>query len=436
MRSIKFLVLLFLSMMGTPISGQQPVTISLSEVMDRVKAGNIALKISDKTLKQSQADYKQTEAAFLPQVSVAYSGFTTNNPLMAFGARLNQAVLTQNDFNPDLINNPDNTSNFATRLEVQQLVFSPGRNLQREVAKARLEAVKLQNSRTQEYLVFEVEVAYMKLQLAHEALDVLEQTLKAALANKKLAKDNYEQGYLQRADVLAVEVRVTEVENQLQSARSQVQNASDQLAFLMSEPVRTTYLPTDSLLLTSPDLNQLEVSENRADIRAMQLTADARGGLVKAAKSAYLPRLEAFGRYELFDDGLFQGSANGYTLGASLNWSLFEGNQRQANLSKSQAAYDQAKLEYKQYLSQSRLEFNQARRALQDAENKLRLIQLAMAQSQESLRIRTDRFKEGLENTSDLLLAEAKYAQMRLEHFQAVFEHNYAQAYLSFLTHE
>jgi outer membrane protein TolC len=69
-----------------------------------------------------------------------------------------------------------------------------------------------------------------------------------------------------------------------------------------------------------------------------------------------------------------------------------------------------------------------------DAENKLQLSKLAMEQSNESLRIRTNRFKEGLEKTSDLLIAETQFAQKELEYYQTIFEYNYAQAYLQFLT--
>ena len=73
---------------------------------------------------------------------------------------------------------------------------------------------------------------------------------------------------------------------------------------------------------------------------------------------------------------------------------------------------------------------------LLDAENKLNLTILAMTQSEESLRIRGNRFKEGLEKTSDLLIAETQYAQKQLEYYQTIFEYNYAQAYLQFLPKE
>jgi outer membrane protein TolC len=85
---------------------------------------------------------------------------------------------------------------------------------------------------------------------------------------------------------------------------------------------------------------------------------------------------------------------------------------------------------------QSNLELNKAKRQLIDAKNRLDLNELAVQQSKESLRIRKNRFQEGLEKTSDLLQAETQFSQKELEFYQTMYEYNYAQAYLKFLTKE
>ena len=156
----------------------------------------------------------------------------------------------------------------------------------------------------------------------------------------------------------------------------------------------------------------------------------------KADKMAFLPRLNAFGSYELYDDNLFQTNASGYIVGAQLSWNVFEGSKRFGKAQKSKAEYERSKIQYDQYLSQSNLEFNRAKRMLLDAENKLKLTQLALKQSEESLRIRTNRFQQGLEKTSDLLITETQYSQKQLEYYQSIYEYNYAQAHLNFLTKE
>ncbi len=416
------------------LQSQELRKISKSEVLSKVSENNISLKISEQDFNQARADYRQTNAVFLPNISASHTAISTTNPLMAFGSKLNQETLTQNDFNPALLNDPSQIQNFATKIEVQQPLINLDGFYQRKAAKSKMEAMALQTERTQDYLEFEVDKAYMQLQLAYKGVTVLEKSLETANANKKLADNSFKQGYLQRADVLNVEVRVTEIQNQLHAAKSNVQNASNYLSFLMNDEAYVVYIPADELLVSTFTVAEKTVSENRSDIKAMHVASNAYEAMNKADKMAFLPSLNAFGSYELYDDQIFQAGANGYTFGAQLRWDIFQGSRRLGKAQKSKAELEKSKLEYNQYLSQSHLELNKAKRAFSDAENKLKLTALALKQSEESLRIRTNRFKEGLEKTSDLLMAETQYAQKQLEYYQTIFEYNYAQAYLQFLT--
>ncbi|WCO02885.1 TolC family protein [Psychroserpens ponticola] len=431
-----FYILGFGSVFSFLVQAQEVVPITMTEVLSKVSEKNISIKISEEEFNQAKADYRQTNAVFFPNITASHTAMATTNPLMAFGSKLNQEILTQNDFNPALLNDPSQIENYATKFEIQQPLINMDGLFQRKAAKSKMEAMSLKTKRTQDYLAFEVEKAYMQLQLAYKAVQVLETTLEAANANKKLADNSFEQGYLQRADVLNVEVRVTEVQNQLQMAKSNVQNASNYLSFLMNDESYVMYTPTDELVVSTFSIEDTTVSENRSDIKAMQFASNAYEAMSKSDKMAFLPRLNAFGSYELYDDQVFHGGANGYLFGAQLTWDVFQGSKRFGKAQKSKSEYEKSKLEYKQYVSKSNLELNKAKRAFTDAENKLKLTALALEQSEESLRIRTNRFKEGLEKTSDLLIADTQFAQKQLEYYQTIFEYNYAQAYLQFLTKE
>ena len=120
--------------------------------------------------------------------------------------------------------------------------------------------------------------------------------------------------------------------------------------------------------------------------------------------------------------------------GAALTWNVFEGSKRFGTTQASKAEFNKANLELDQYKSESKLEINKAERMFTDAKNNLRLTEMALEQSEEALRIRTNRFREGLERTTDLLMAETQFSQKQLEYFNTVFQHNYALAYLQFLT--
>ena len=355
---------------------------------------------------------------------------------MAFGSKLNQEILTASDFNPALLNNPDVTQNFATKIEVLQPLINPDGFYGRQAAKSKFEAYQLQTERTKEYLVLEVNKAFMQLQLAYRAVAVLEKANTTGQANLKLVENYAKQGMLQKTDLLSVQVRVNEIKNQLQYAKSNVQNASDYLAFLLNEDNANKVFKPIEDIESNIEIVAFEskLISNRKDILAMDKTVEAYSKMSKMNKMAYLPRLNAFGSYELFDTNVFQTGAKGYTVGAQLSWNIFDGYKTIGKNQKAKAELEKAQTENTQYKAQSQLELNKTNRQLADAENKVNLSKLALEQAQEAYRIRENRFKEGLEKTTDLLNSETLQLQKELEYLQAVFEYNFTQKYLEFLT--
>jgi outer membrane protein TolC len=430
MRAIVF-ISLFSFLIGF---SQQKSMISKKEVLQKVHEGNSSLKITNQEYLMAKADFNQSRAVFLPNITASHTGILTTNPLMAFGSKLNQEILTQNDFDPARLNDPNETRNFATVLEIQQPLINIDGIYKRKASKVKMEAIELKTSRTKEYLTLEVNKAYMQLQLSYRGVEVLEKALTTAEANKQLAENSFKQGFLQESDVLAVDVHVTEVKNQLQTAKSNVLNASNYLSFLMNERGDVVYQPADSLTINISKELSKAVSDDRSDIKAMELSTEAYKKMYQSEKMSFLPRLNAFGSYQLFDNNIFNVDASGYLVGAQLSWDIFQGSKRFAKVQKSKAEYEKSVLEYQQYKSKSELELNKVLRMLYDAENKLKLTELAMQQSKEALRIRKNRFKEGLEKSTDLLIAETKYIQKQLEYYQTIFEFNYSKAYVEFLT--
>lgn len=429
-----FISLILATFFAKAQEGTVPIT--KEEIIARVKAVNNTIKMSLQDVLAAKGGFNQTNAMFLPNITASHTGIATTNPLMAFGSKLNQEILTQNDFDPAVLNDPSQIENYATKIEILQPLINLDGIYQRKAAKAKLNASKLQSERTEDHIALEVEKAYMQLQLAYKTVDVLETTKKAALENKRLAENNFAQGYLQKPDVLAVDVRVTEIENQLQYAKSNIKNTSNYLSVLMNDTGYRILKPVDSLRVVAEVGPFEKLPENRADIQAMQFATDAYEQMSKADKMSFLPHLNAFGSYELYDDKIFRADANGYFFGAQLSWNILEGTKRFGKAQKSKAEFEKSKFQYREYVAQSQLELNKASRMLQDAKNNLRLTELALQQSKESLRIRTNRFKEGLEKTSDLLMAETQYAQKQLEHYRTIYQYNFAHAYLRFLTKE
>ncbi|MEP4598749.1 MAG: TolC family protein, partial [Cyclobacteriaceae bacterium] len=154
---------------------QDTLQISLETLQTKVQERNLQARIAEKQLESASADFRQSNALFLPSISASHTAIVTTNPLMAFGSKLNQELLTPADFDPNLLNNPGKTENYATQIEVLQPLINVDGIYQRQAARSKMEAYGLQAERTKEYLELEVSKAYMQLQLAYKAVEVMQQ---------------------------------------------------------------------------------------------------------------------------------------------------------------------------------------------------------------------------------------------------------------------
>lgn len=417
--------------------GQERKELSLTTFLSKVKSENLSLKKSVQEIEQFKAEYVQSNALFLPNISASHTAMVTTNPLMAFGSKLNQGILTPNDFNPNLINNPVATRNFATVIKIEQPIINLDGLYQRKAAKNALEAKKLEANRKIDYILTEAKKTYMQLQVTYKGLEVFKNAKKLIDRLYQQTTNFFNEGLIQKSDVLSVEIRKVEIDNAITSAESQIINLSNFISFLMNEKGAFIYAPAENLeLTTNENFNSIELPQNRSDLKAMALATTSRKDMMQSEKMSYLPRLNAFGTYELYDTQIFQGDANGYVVGAQLSWDIFKGSKRIGKIQKTKAQYEESKLALEEYQLQSKIEFTKTKQALIDAERNVKLSKLTLEQSQEVLRIKSNRFKEGLEKTTDVLAIETQVIQKQFEYLQAIFNYNTINNYLEFLTKE
>ncbi len=415
--------------------GQNTIELTLEEVHNKAIQNNSDLKISQQDYAIAKANYEQTRAVILPNLNLSNTSTFTNNPLHAFGFKLLQESVTVPDFSPDLLNNPGQVENFNTRIELMQPLINVDGWNKRKAANYQLQLANLQTNRVQDRIELEVTKTYMQLQLAYKSVDVIEKAKQTALENKKIAKNKLDQGLLHNADYLNVEVRLTEIENQLQFANSNVKNISDYLAFLIGENNINTLRPTNELSMQVLNFNEeIKLNIDRNDIQAMQFGVDAQEQMLKSSKMSFVPKANAFASYEWNDEEVFGFGSNNYLFGLQLSWNIFGGYKNIGKIHQEKAQLEKANLNKESYIAQSELELNKAKRQLTDVKNNLTLSKLALDQSEEALRIKTNRFEQGLEKTSDLLYVETQYQEKELDFFQAIFNYNYTLAYLNFLT--
>jgi outer membrane protein TolC len=298
-------LLILIYSISVPLMAQDQVPLSLDEALSSALKSNKEVIMAGLDEESADAKFRQTNAVFLPQIKVSYTAMSTNNPLNAFGFKLQQQAITPSDFNPELLNNPSTTQNFMTKAEWQQPILNMDMLYMRKAANQQRAVYTFKSMRTKEYLVFEVKKAYAQLQLAHHANEVLEEALQTIKAIHKATNNRFEKGFLQESDVLNVQVQVAAIESQVAQSNSNVQNASDYISLLMGTKSGVVYqLDVVDYVLPSENI-ETEVPANRADFQAMQSAIEAHDLMIHSGKMSYLPKLNGFAEYLINDTEAF-----------------------------------------------------------------------------------------------------------------------------------
>ncbi len=376
--------------------------------------------------------FKQTEAIWLPQVNLSYTGFITNQPLSAFGFKLQQAQVQAADFNPATLNHPGAVSNFMTQLSVQQPLFNPEQNYLRKAAWQQSEVFAHKTQRTKEAITTQVTSLYLQLDFAYETVKLWKETLATIQAIYRFTNNRYQQGLLQKSDLLLVEVQEKNTETNLAEANSQIKNISDQLGLFMNNRSGIIYTTTtteepESIL---PD----SVPAARSDMKAMATAVSAYELAIKATQKTRLPKINAFANYQLNDTKIAGFGANAYLASIQVSWDLFNGHQSKNKITTQTLEKNKLQEQIQEQLEQGSLEIRKTKRQLADSQFRIQQQLTAVMQAEEALRILQNRYSQGLVNTTDVLLAQTQVSQQKMLLAQAVFMQKNLRSYLQFLT--
>lgn len=430
----KFILLTIFGVLSGSVFGQQPL--QLQQAVDLMKENNTQLKVQQHEIDFSNAELSGTLSGFLPKISVSHTGFYTNDPLNSFGFKLQQKVVTQADFNPVLLNNPDEMYHFNTKFSVQQPILNFDVFSARKAIKEKIKATEYQKQFAEEMLTVEIKKAYTNLQFLYEAKKAVLKGISAYQEVLRNTQNMEKQGYAKPSDVLMVQVGLTEVQNKQIEIDNNISNLSDYLSWLMGKDSVEIYIPTEELTQNVLFSESSNFSENRADILAMKSGLEAQDKMISMNKKGLLPRLNAFGEFNYNDKDIVGFGANGFMAGLSLSWDIFNGNETFNKIKQSKISVEKAQTEMQLYIEKNQLELQKAKRDLVSNQAKIQLAKTAKEQAGESLRIFENRYTQGLEKTSDLLVSQATDLEKQVNYLEAIKDYNLSAIQIEFLTQQ
>lgn len=439
-RTALLLTTLFLLFAGNALAQQtEPERVrelSLKRALFIAESDNYEVQKARKESEIQEANFRKTHSLFLPQITFEEKAVTTTDPLNAFGFKLKQEVISQADFNPALLNDPDRTDFFSTRLTVEQPLINVDGIFKRKAMKHRREAGQEKLTRTRYYTRFRIKKNYYQMILQRERVAVLDSALIAARAHRDQARDYMEQGMVNRADFLSAKVRVLNLESDLSEAENSYSNTAEHLKYLLGIEEEVALRLTDSLQTSSlpqQPSNIERINESRSDMQALQHRVDASKAMLNTSKMNFVPSINAMARYEFNDDVPFGANGENYMVGATLQWELFSGFKNIAGWQESRKTMEKAQIAQRQQAAKNRVQIKDAYRSIKQAQTQIEKSEASVEQASENLEIRRDRYNQGMGNTTDLLDAEVQLQEARVRKLKALFAYNVNLARLELL---
>ena len=421
---------------GTPDTGSELKELTLERALNIAETNNYEVQKAQKETEIQKYKYRKTNALFLPSITLEEQASTTTDPLNAFGFKLKREEISQADFNPLLLNDPDRTDLFSTRLTVEQPLINVDGFYERNAMSHQRKAADKKLTRTRHYTRFQVKKTYYRLLLLRERINVLDSALIAAKAHRDQAQDYMEQGMVNRADYLEARVRVLNLESDRSEAQNNYSKTEQNLRYMLGMDGDTELKPVDSLKVESTPqkpTNYARINSNRSDMQAIEHKIEASEAMLNSSKSQFLPSINVMGQYEFNDDTPFGTGAENYMVGASLKWNLFNGFKNIASWQESKQKMEKARIARRQQAARNKVQINDAYQSILHAQTSIEKSRASVEQAKENLRIRKDRYDQGMENTTDLLSAEVKLQEAKVRKLKALYAYNVNLAQLELM---
>lgn len=398
---------------------------TLDGAVRRALADNPDARIATSRLAAAQAALLQAGAAFQPQVRIESSYVGTDRPVSVFGFALNQE-----SFSPALnFNNVPAADNWNARGLLTVPLYAGGRNVAgREAARAGLAAAGHDAEAVRRLLAFDVARTFHLVGKTRSLIEAAEGAVKSFETNTALAEKRFAAGTALKVDLLDMQVRLAQAREDLVrtgNANALARRALGNLLGLDNEtPVDIAATRTDSGTPSADD------RQERPEIRAAMEQARAASAEIRRARSGWAPSVNAFASVDHDRGAEFDGAGSSYTVGVMFQWSLWDGNLTRGKVREAEATRAMADEQTRKLKLAIDLEIEQARLAVKDADERLKVTVKTIAAAAESAQLTRDRFDKGLALTSQLIDAETTLTAARIRRAEAEADRRIAVAAL------
>lgn len=415
---------------ATGLHAQTDYQFTLDQAIDYAMENNYDILTSYKDIESAEQQVREYMAIGFPQINagVNYTDYIA----------LPTMILPAGSFGPD---SPEQEIQFGTKYNASadatasQLIFDGKYIVGVKASRQLLEKTQQQLIKNKLEMKQAVSAAYYRVLVAEDTKVILDSTMQYMENMLYETKLTFEAGFVEETDVDQLQLIVSDLEANIIFTQTQVQIAYAYLKFLCGIKIGDGIIVTDELdiLLEQVDyallLEEPFNYENNIDYQILKTQEQIAQLQVQLQKSEYLPSLSAFinvqTQAQRTDWNFFNSNNNWYTSsfwGMELKVPIWSSGLRAArvqqakiNLEKLGIADEQLKTGLTIQVQTAQAEFYNAFLVMQ---NKSRTMNTA----EKILRITSEKYREGLSTSLDLLQANNQFLTNTSDYIVAMQE--------------
>ena len=281
---------------------------------------------------------------------------------------------------------------------------------------------QLSNATNEEYnkdkseLVFNVKNAYWSLYKATQFKKVMDETVDQIKAHVEDAKNLEKAGMMTKNDILKLDVQLSNVMYQQIEAENAVKLAMVALNSTIGIALNTQIVIASTAKLTESSFDEVEkliadATQIRPEVKAADARVRASEAGVTLAKSSWYPQVSLYGNYYyskpnqriMPTQNKFDGT---WDAGVNLSVNVWDWMTTAHQTDQAEAQAAQAKDGLGMIKDGITLEVTQNYLNMKQAYKKVTLAELTVQQAEENMRVTSDKFKNGLATSADVIDAE------------------------------
>ena len=407
--------------------------LTLAESIDTALKQSVLIHAAREGVRGAEAQQKEAFTGFLPRFSTSYSYTRLNeDPYFVFPGA------------PPLIPAGNMTTgtkdNYNWNVEARQPLFAGGGILANyEASRLAADIARMEEAATVQDLVQDVKVSYFNILKSARILAVAKQSVEQLKAHRDTAQGFFDVGLIPRNDLLYAEVELANGRQFLLRAENGVEMAKAKfntiLRRALDSPVEIEDILKQQPLETPLAACIAAALENRPEIRSSLLRVEQARSGVKLSQSEYYPNVSLVGNYAKYGDTAnvsgspYKPQENWYIL-AVANWNFWEWGKTKHRVDAGISRENRAADILTNIREQITLEVKNAFLLLHEAERQLQVTKKTIEQAEENFRINTERYREQVGTSTDVIDAQTLLTKAKADHFNALGDFNINQARL------